>query len=316
MAGDDEDQTWYDDFTYLDDRSTPTGLVYSYFNAIHRKEYLRAYSYWRTPAASLGAYENFAAGFKYTGYVTVRLGEISQGVALGQIYYSVPVLIKALTTTGERQRFIACYVVQLSQPSSQGVPPFVPMGIARAKSKVVETPGSGGALLASACSGVDDVGAPVKPSPVTDPDDISVKNYLDDRSDPTQVVRSLANAINRKEYTRAYAYWEHVSGMANVPPYDQFVKGYASTERVNLTVGMVISKVSAGHFYYSVPVLWTTQTTPAAIHTYVGCYLLHLSNPARQNTPPYQPLAIQSAKVWELPVGADPNSMLRTACNP
>jgi len=308
--------TWISDQTYLDDRSTPTGLIESYFNAINRKEYLRAYSYWRTPAASLGQFEKFAAGYSQTASVKVRLGQISEGIAAGQIYYSVPVLIKALTITGERQRFIACYVLQLSQPAAQGVPPFIPLGIEHGKARVVETPGHTRALLASACGGPDKVGNPISPNPVTDRKDTSANNYLDDRSDPTQVMRSLVNAINRKEYVRAYSYWEHVAGQANVPPFDQFAKGYAKTEKVELIVGMISGDAGAGQFYYSVPIVMIVQTTNGTIQTFAGCYLLHISNPAIQAQPPFQPLAIHSAEVQQVANRSDPISLLAKACKP
>lgn len=307
---------WYSDTTYQDDRSTATGLIESYFNAINRKEYLRAYSYWRTPEASLGKYENFAAGFRQTARVKVRLGEIGEGIAAGQVYYSVPILIKALTTTGEHQRFIACYVLQLSQPASQGLPPFMPLGIARGKARVVETPGHARELLASACGGSDRIGVPMKPAPVTDPDDVRARNYLDDRSDPTQLMRSLVNAINRKEYVRAYSYWEHTPGSANVPPYEQFARGYADTAKVELMVGIVQGDAGAGQFYYSIPVVMIAQTARGVTQTFAGCYHLHLSNPALQSRPPFQPLAIQSAEVRQVDNLADPVRLLARACTP
>ena len=311
-----EDPLWYSDLTYLDDRSTATGLIWSYFNAIHRKEYLRAYTYWRTPAASLGQFEKFAAGFSQTDSVKVRLGQIGEGIAAGQIYYSVPILIKATTTTGERQRFIACYVLQLSQPAAQGVPPFVPMGIKSGTARLVTIPGNSGALLDSACDGSDHQGTPRKTAPVTDRVDTSAKNYLDDRSDPTQVMRSLVNAINRKEYVRAYSYWEHIVGLANVPPFEQFAKGYAETEQVQLITGTIQGDAGAGQFYYSLPVVMIARTTRGVTQTFAGCYLLHISKPAVQATPPFQPLAIRSAEVRQVANEVDPIRLLVTACNP
>jgi hypothetical protein len=45
-----------------------------------------------------------------------------------------------------------------------------------------------------------------------------------ERSTPVDLLASFYNAINRREYQRAYGYWE-------TPPslYDQFVQGYADT---------------------------------------------------------------------------------------
>ena len=42
--------------------------------------------------------------------------------------------------------------------------------------------------------------------------------YLDDRSGPEQVLRSYVDAINRKEYARAYSYWEAGVATSQLPP--------------------------------------------------------------------------------------------------
>jgi hypothetical protein len=129
-------------------------------------------------------------------------------------------------------------------------------------------------------------------------------------------MRSLVNALNRKEYVRAYSYWEHIAGSTNVPPFEQFAKGYAETEKVQLMVGVIRGDAGAGQFYYSVPVVLIAQTTRGATQTFAGCYALHISNPAIQAQPPFQPLAIRSADVRLVAPGADPISLLARACKP
>jgi hypothetical protein len=62
---------------YLDDRSTPSGLMLSYVNALNRKEYLRAYSYWENPQQDLGSYEQYQQGYQDTASVEAELGQIS-----------------------------------------------------------------------------------------------------------------------------------------------------------------------------------------------------------------------------------------------
>ena len=69
---------------------------------------------------------------------------------------------------------------------------------------------------------------------MTNRGDISKNNYLDDRSGPVEVLASLFNAVNRKEYVRAYSYWENAGTNPEVAPFDQFQKGYAETESVQL----------------------------------------------------------------------------------
>src|SRR5215217_463954 len=57
--------------------------------------------------------------------------------------------------------------------------------------------------------------------------------YLDDRSGPVEVLGSLTNAINRREYARAYSYWEPDSAV--LQPYAEFAAGYANTIEVELS---------------------------------------------------------------------------------
>ncbi len=54
---------------YLDDRSTAAALVRSFYNAVNRREYARAYSYFGDHAAQ--PYAGFAAGYADTVSVSV-----------------------------------------------------------------------------------------------------------------------------------------------------------------------------------------------------------------------------------------------------
>jgi hypothetical protein len=76
--------------------------------------------------------------------------------------------------------------------------------------------------------------------------------YLDNRSTPIQVLRSYYNAINRKEYVRAYYYCftPGDSPTSEPPNYSDFAAGYANTASVRLTTGNVMSDVAVGTVYY------------------------------------------------------------------
>ena len=123
---------------YLDDRSTPTGLIQSYFNAINRKEYLRAYSYWRNPADWVGSFDTFQQGYQNTVSVSLTLGQIGGDADAERQAYSVPVLLKSKTSDGKTQTFAACYVMRLFQPATQVVPPFKPLSLEKAHAQPVE----------------------------------------------------------------------------------------------------------------------------------------------------------------------------------
>jgi hypothetical protein len=304
---------------YLDDRSTPQSLIQSYYNAINRKEYLRAYSYWDNPGSGGGqppSFERFQSGFAATAAVQVLIGTVSGDAGAGQIYYNVPVALTAETTSGALQVYAGCFTLHMSQPSFWAEPPYQGMGINSAKVQQLSSSANPPDLLANACSAAanqPNPNAPVTPTP--DPASIDASRYLDDRSDPVQVVRSLFNAINRKEYVRAYSYWQNPANNRNQPPpFDQFQQGYQQTATVQLIAGAVTSDAGAGQLYYKLPVTLLAQTTAGVQQTYVGCYQLHLSQPAVQAAPPFVPLGIVSAQIQQVANNADTSALMNQAC--
>ena len=295
---------------YLDDRSTATGLMQSYFNAINRHEYLRAYSYWRDPAGSNGPFEDFQAGYATTTHVEISFGQIGGDAGAGQMYYSVPALLTAQTSDDNTQVYAACYILHLSQPTFQE-PPFQGLTIERGKASALASGADGSAALAAACSGGDyPVGNPINPAPVTDTSDISKDNYLDDRSDAVLVLSSYFNAINLQEYARAYGYWD----ASDLPPYTDFKDGYANTLSVTFAAGDVFADAGAGNRYYSVPVVIRSQLDDGTQQTFAGCYVLHMSVAAIQASPPFRPLAIRSANIAEVANTGDMMQSMPDSC--
>jgi hypothetical protein len=172
----------------------------------------------------------------------------------------------------------------------------------------VPTGGDAEAIMNAACEG----GA-VEVTPQAPPEgDISSAYYIDDRSSPAAVLRSLFNAINRHEYARAYGYWDEGS---EVLPFDEFEAGYAETDTVAIQTGLITSDAGAGNLFYRVPTALTVQTTGGETQTFVGCYVLHLSQPAIQGVP-YRPIGIRQAEVSAVAAGADIPALLETACPP
>lgn len=115
---------------YLDDRSDPQAVISSYYNAIDRKEYARAYGYFGEGAAP--AYDAWVAGYADTASVAVGFGEMAQEGAAGSIYYTVPVTLEVSRTDGTSARFAGCYTLRLAQPLNQE-PPFEGIHIEDAK---------------------------------------------------------------------------------------------------------------------------------------------------------------------------------------
>ncbi len=303
---------------YLDDRSTAVGVVLSLFNAINRREYLRAYSYWQDPGTpgSPPSFDQFQQGYQDTASVKVTTGVVSGSAGAGQWYYNVPVVLAATTAGGQVQTYSGCYILHLANPGVQTAPPFHPMGI---KSGLLTQAAAGAdpaGLLAHACEGNDiPQSPPLNPVPTTDPKDITAANYLDDRSDPQVVLSSMFNAINRKEYARAYSYWQNAGSSANVQPFPQFQQGYQDTASVSLILGEPKGDIGAGQIRSRVPVVLKSQSTSGQAQSFAGCYQLHLSQPAVQGAPPFQPWGIELARVHQVDGTLDPTSLLASACD-
>jgi hypothetical protein len=298
---------------YLDDRSSGESLIRSYYNAINRREYARAYSYWMpgTSSDQLPPFQQFREGYVDTESVTLTIGTVTSGVGAGQIYYGVPVLLDATSSGGVARTFVGCYLLHIGRPVIQAVPPFHPLAIQSATIQGASA-GNPQQAMATACEGVGAEGQSVGTPAPDSRTNIASANYLDDRSTPEQTVRSLYNAVNRKEYVRAYSYWD--PNAPQLQPFDQFQSGYQNTSSVQLTLGTATTDAGAGQLNYAVPAAIAATTIDGQTTTFVGCYMLHLTNPALQTDPPYQPMAIRSANVQQV-TGGNPQEMLGRACS-
>ncbi|WP_062209586.1 hypothetical protein [Aureimonas sp. AU12] len=116
---------------YRDDRSSAETVIESLYNAVERREYLRAWSYFRDEP-DRPTFEAFAAGYADTRHVRLKLGRATGEGAAGSTFYSVPAAIEAETDRG-RQVYVGCYELRLVQPGVQITPPFRPLGIVKAK---------------------------------------------------------------------------------------------------------------------------------------------------------------------------------------
>ncbi|MEQ1769788.1 MAG: DUF1176 domain-containing protein, partial [Devosia sp.] len=113
---------------YIDDRSTPVAVVQSFYSAINRHEFARAWSYFED-AAQGGTFDEFAAGFSDTESVSVSIDESTSEGAAGSTYWTVPVRLDAINADGSQQAIEGCYILRLAQPANQTEPPFHPMHI-------------------------------------------------------------------------------------------------------------------------------------------------------------------------------------------
>ncbi|GGA82938.1 hypothetical protein GCM10011491_07970 [Brucella endophytica] len=113
---------------YMDDRSSPEALIRSYYNAVNRKEYARAYSYYSEEGREPD-FATYAKGYANTKSVTIALGNAQADGAAGSIYWSLPLAVKSVSTEGKEQVFTGCYTLRLASPANQAMPPYQPMSI-------------------------------------------------------------------------------------------------------------------------------------------------------------------------------------------
>src|SRR5438445_4416252 len=292
---------------YLDDRSGPAALINSYYNAISQPQYLRAYSYWEA-SDSLPPFATFAQGFANTTDAQVELGTVGGSAGAAQLYWSVPAAVYSTTTAGA-QNFVGCYTVHLARPELQVTPPFKPLSIQAGQLSAVATAAAARAALPTACGTANAIPLPGGASG----GGIDAANYVDDRSAGEAVIRSYYNAVNRKEYSRAYGYWE--TGASQLPAFASFQSGYANTKSVALLTKPGTIGAGAGQTYYTVPAVITASNSDGTTTTFSGCYTLHLGSPNAQATPPFQPVAIQSARITQAASGSNTNDLLNAACS-
>ena len=134
--------------------------------------------------------------------------------------------------------------------------------------------------------------------------------YLDDRSSAEAVVRSYYDAIGRRQYLRAYGYWEPST---TLPAFDVFAKGFETTTSVQVELGTVGGSPGAGQLYWSVPAV-VLSTTTTGTQAFVGCYTLHLARPEIQAAPPFKPIAIQTGQLQSAATPAAARSALPSTC--
>lgn len=96
----------------------------------------------------------------------------------------------------------------------------------------------------------------------------------DDRDDPVATLASYYEAINARNYRRAYRYWE-----APTSTYDQFVRGFADTDRVRFLVEPPARREgAAGSTYAELPTIIVATTRGGSERVFAGCYVMRKSN--------------------------------------
>jgi len=235
---------------YYNLQDHPEQVIASYLNAINRQEYQRAYDYWGSNPQS---FADFAAGFATTSEVkaVINIPNFTEGAA-GSIYTAIPTLLLSTHTDGSRHYYLGCYVLRRSN-----VTPDAPWLIYNGEFSVTNS--TDVVQLARACSGYG-------PPP---PDWV-----YDEMDTPLHMIGSYVNAINQKDYHRAYGYWE-----MNPQSYADFAAGFADTKSI-----MAVARIpvwvegAAGSSFARVATLLIATHTDDSRHIYRACYETRKSN--------------------------------------
>jgi hypothetical protein len=97
---------------------------------------------------------------------------------------------------------------------------------------------------------------------------------FEDQSNPVGLLASFYNAINTRDYQRAYRYFETPPGRL-----EDFTRGYANTENVTLLVEPPTRiEGAAGSLYAEVPTILIAHQRNGRERIFVGCYVVRKSN--------------------------------------
>ncbi len=240
----------------------PWNLIGSYVNAINRREYKRAYGYFDFTNQS---YADFVRGFSDTAHVTAVVWPPSwwEGAA-GSMYTSVPTILIAMHKDGSEHYFVGCYMLHRTNPETAGKPTF--WGINQAQSEMHAVGSPDGWALEYACK---------------ENHSFDVNVPFDDQSDPIAALTSYVDAINKRDYRRAYGYWE-----SPTQSYEDFVQGFADTKSVVLAVRVPVwTEGAAGSFYAEIQTLLLAIHKDGSKHAFVGCYIMRTANPEMTGHP-------------------------------
>ncbi|MCB1382303.1 MAG: DUF1176 domain-containing protein [Notoacmeibacter sp.] len=133
--------------------------------------------------------------------------------------------------------------------------------------------------------------------------------YLDDRSTPGALIESLYNALNAREYARAWSYFE--TGPAE--SFEAYSQGFSDTTLVRVKTGAPEPDGAAGTTHWKIPAVIEATSGSGAVSVFAGCYDVKLVSPPVQDVP-YRPMIIAGSDIKPA-AGTFPDAM-PAGCGP
>ena len=243
-----------------DDTDAAVQTILDYFDALNEGDYRRAYRYWSGEgASSLRSYDEFARGYANTVHASVQIETVSEeGVGIARsrtMSVTLASIVNEPDHTQDVQRFQGTYTLQ---PGAGTASREAAWQIASANIAEVSSDGQPPANVA----------------------------------DPVTLLRSYFEAIDRREFARAYTYWGYL-GKASRQTFAQFHEGFATTDHVAVDVGNPEMGAAAGSAYADVPVVIVATQSDQTTQAFCGTYTLRSTQ-----VPPFDQLGwrIEGAK--------------------
>jgi heat shock protein HslJ len=126
----------------------------------------------------------------------------------------------------------------------------------------------------------------------------------DEPGDPLATLAAYYDAINARDYRRAFSYWD-----APTTPFEKFASGFADTDRVRLLVEPSTRvEGAAGSAYADVSTIVVATTRAGNERVFAGCYVMRRSNVQDRGWKIYR------ADISQVPSSARISRMLSQAC--
>jgi hypothetical protein len=139
----------------------------------------------------------------------------------------------------------------------------------------------------------------------------AIPDAYDDSTDPMRMVTSYINAIDRKEYQRAYGYWHSPSQSL-----DDFKKGYATTANVTATIASASGiDAATSQRRTAIAVVLDATHTDGSAQRFSGCYISWKTVPGVSENPNDTLWHIEEATVAEASKSASLADLLAAACD-
>ena len=126
----------------------------------------------------------------------------------------------------------------------------------------------------------------------------------DDRSDPLATLASYYEAINARDYRRAYGFWD-----SPTTSFERFASGFADTDRVRVLVEPSARvEGAAGSAYADISTIVVSTTRAGSERVFAGCYVMRRSNVQDRGWKIYR------ANISQVPSSTRLSRMLSQAC--